>query len=269
MKDENVFIFFIKEVASFWFIALVSFFFAIALFWNFPPWDRFFFSLGFTWAMVFGFMMYKGVQPRDEVDEVDNKSGVKKLQENPIYLYMGQPCAICDTDEPVSDKIEGCDWCQDVIIAERTDWDPSLIKPILRNISDMTNEEALEVANLVWWALGNKKIESVEIKTTPIFAYAAIYFDWSPDQGKYDSAEDKDDWVRNNGEIKVDSFVLSLDNAHHTIKLFKIENVGEWNERKTPMQVYQSHKVTAYLLGKGFNLGILEEGTYIIRNQNR
>lgn len=191
-------------------------------------------------------------------------SNLKKLQRNPLYLYTGQPCAICDTDEPVSDRIEGCDIVDDTIIAERADWNPSIIKPILRDISDMTDEEGLEVANIAWWALGNKKIEKVEVKRTPIFPYTAIYFDWAPDQERYDSAEDKEEYIRNCGDVEVSKFVLSLDNAHHTIKLYKI--IDEENGKTEIMQPYQSHKVTAYLLSKGFNLGILEEGTYIIRN---
>ena len=191
---------------------------------------------------------------------------MKKLEQNPIHLYIGQPCAIYDTDEPVSDTIEGCDFVQDKIIAERTNWDPSVIKPILRDISNIKMDEALEVANIVWFALGNKKIDKVEIKTTPLFAYAAIYFDWSVDQFIFDSTDykNRDEFLKVNGEIKVDKFILSLDNAHHTIKLFRIES--EETGKLIPMQIYQSHKVTAYLIGKGFNLGILEEGSYIIRN---
>ena len=104
---------------------------------------------------------------------------MKKLEKNPIHLYVGQICAICDTDQPVQDKIEGCDFERDLIISERTNYDPSIIKPILRDISDITKEEALEAANIVWFAIGNKKIEDVEIKTTPIFPYAAIYFNWN------------------------------------------------------------------------------------------
>lgn len=191
---------------------------------------------------------------------------MKSLEKNPIHLYIGSPCAVCDTNDPVSDHIEGCDFVNDEIISERVNYKPEIIKPILRDISNMTSEEALEVANLVWFAIGNKKIDKVEVKTTPIFPYAAIYFDWSPDQMIYDSLEydDRTEFLKDNGEIKIDKFILSLDNAHHTIKLFRIEN--EATGKLIPMPVYQSHKVTAYLLSKGFNLGILEEGTYIIRN---
>lgn len=179
---------------------------------------------------------------------------MKQLEKNPIHLYTGQLCAIYDTDQPVQDVIEGCDFVQDVIISERTRWDPSIIKPMLRDISDMTKEEALEVANIVWFALGNKKIEDVEIKTTPIFPYAAIYFDWCQEQFS--------------GELQVDKFILSLDNDHHTVKLFQIKKLPVY-EQLIPMTIYQSHKLTVYLIQKGFNLGILEEDSYLIRNLNK
>lgn len=178
---------------------------------------------------------------------------MKKLEKNPIHLYIGQLCAICDTDHPIQDKIEGCDFERDLIISERTNYDPSIIKPILRNISDITKEEALEAANIVWFALGNKKIEDVEIKTTPIFPYAAIYFNWYQEQYS--------------GELEADRFILSLDNDHHTVKLFQVKKLPVY-EQLIPMPIYQSHKLTAYLIQKGFNLGILEEGTYLIRNKS-
>lgn len=178
---------------------------------------------------------------------------MEKLENNPIHLYVGQLCAICDTDQPVQDIIEGCDFVQDLIISERTNYDPSIIKPILRDISDITKKEALEVANIVWFALGNKKIEAVEIKTTPIFPYAAIYFDWCQEQF--------------NPELQPDKFILSLDNDHHTVKLFQIKKLPVY-EQLVPMPIYQSHKLTVYLIQKGFNIGILDEGSYLIRNKS-
>ena len=185
----------------------------------------------------------------------------KQLDKNPLYLYTGSPCAICDTDDQVSAIIEGCDYSQDKVISERTDWEPKIIKPILRDISNITEEEALEVANLAWFAIGNRKIDKVEIKTTPIFPYAAIYFDWSPDDTVFDVSEGKREPI-------VDKFVLSIDNDHHTIKLFQIKPMPVY-EQLIPMPVYQSHKLTVYLLKQGFNLGILEEGSYIIRNYKK
>lgn len=180
---------------------------------------------------------------------------MKKLDKNPIHLYIGVPCAICDTDMPVSDTIEGCDWIQDKIIAERVDWEPEVIKPVLRDVSDITNQEALEIVNMAWFPANNRPIEKVTIQTTSLFPMAAIYFDWGP----FDLIENED-FIPN-------SFVFSLDNAHHTLKLYAIDKNN--NNKLVPMQVYQSHKITTYLILKGFDIGILDEGTYIIRNQNK
>lgn len=178
---------------------------------------------------------------------------MKKLDKNPIHLYIGSPCVICDTDEPVSDKIEGCDYEQDVIICERTNWDPDLIKPILKPISNITVEEALHVVNLAWFPVNKKLVEKVEVKVTHLFPYAAIYFNWGP----FDFWEGEDKYEN--------SFIMSLDNAHHSIKLFSIDK--ENDDKLIPMQVYRGHSITAYLISRGFNVGILEEGTYILQNK--
>lgn len=179
---------------------------------------------------------------------------MKKLTQNPIHLYAGVPCAICDSDEPVPDHIEGCDWYQDKILAERVSWEPEIIKPILRDISDITKEEALHIINMAWWPVNKVPIENLELKTTPVFPYAAIYFTWGP----FDFWEGEDKYTN--------EFVLSLDNDHHTIKLFSIDK--EKNDKLIPMPIYQSHKITVYLIQSGFNLGFLEEGSYLIRNKN-
>lgn len=170
---------------------------------------------------------------------------MKKLEKNPLYLYMGQPCAVCDTNEPVSDFIEGCDFVQDKVIAERTTWEPEIIKPILRDISDMNKEEAIEVVNIAWWPINQQRIEEVELKTTPLFPHAGIYFKWPL----------KEDFP--------DEFILSFDRSHNTIRLIKIKD-----EKTYDMPIYQAHKLTAYLISRGFDLGLLEEGTFIIRNKH-
>lgn len=177
---------------------------------------------------------------------------MKKLDKNPIHLYVGSPCMICDTDEPVLDKIEGCDYEQDVIISERVSWNPDLIKPILRNISDITKEEALVAVNLAWFPVNKKEIKEIELKVTPLFPYAAIYFNWGP----FDFWEGEDKYEN--------SFIMSLENDHHSIKLF---SVNKENDKLIPMPVYQTHHITSYLISKGFDIGILQEGTYIITNK--
>lgn len=187
---------------------------------------------------------------------------MKQLDKNPIHLYVGLPCAICDSEQPVSDVIEGCDYVLDKIIAERTSWEPNIIKPILRDISDLTREEAIEAANIVWSPVNGERIEDVEIKLTPIFPHAAIYFKWPIRKS------DSDD------NLIQQEFALSMEKHHHTIRLVEIADVIvkknglEHKVEFLELPIYQSHKLTSYLISRGFNLGILDEGSYIIRNKN-
>lgn len=64
-------------------------------------------------------------------------------------LYIGCPCMIFDNqNDPKCGTpaiIEGCDFVQNKIICERANFDPSVVKPILRPITDMKKEEAIEV----------------------------------------------------------------------------------------------------------------------------
>lgn len=197
---------------------------------------------------------------------------MKKLEKNPIYLYTGQPCAICDTDNPAFDKIEGCDFSQDIIIAERANWNPDVIKPILRDISDMTQEEAIEAVNIIWFPVNKERIESVEIKTTPIFPWACIYFKW-PVKEHIPEGVDIKEYRLVCGDFIQKEFALCLDNNHHTIRLIEFVKTviykehNKFNSEYCELPIYQSYKLTAYLLSRGFNLGILEEGSYIIRNK--
>lgn len=187
---------------------------------------------------------------------------MKKLEVNPVYFYMGQPCAICDTDNPVSDFIEGCDFVQDKIISERVNWNPEIIKPILRDISDMTIEEAVEAVNIAWWPINKQRIDNVELKTTPLFPHAGIYFKW-PIKENIPEGVGEEEWRLINGDFQQDEFILSFDSSHNTIRLVKI-----FEGKTYDMPIYQSHKLTIYLISKGFDLGILDEGSYIIRNKN-
>lgn len=195
---------------------------------------------------------------------------MKKLEKNPLYLYMGQPCAVCDTNEPVSDFIEGCDFVQDKVIAERTTWEPEIIKPILRDISDMNKEEAIEAVNIAWWPINRQRIEEVELKTTPLFPHAGIYFKW-PIKENIPDGVSEEEWRKENGEFHQDEFILSFEKSHNTIRLVRVLNEEQKVRYKTEyydMPIYQSHKLTAYLISKGFDLGLLEEGTFVIRNKH-
>ncbi len=63
-------------------------------------------------------------------------------------LYIGFPCLIFDsTDKAVGTPatIEGVDIVANKVICERANFDPSVVKPILRLIRDMKKSEAIEV----------------------------------------------------------------------------------------------------------------------------
>lgn len=73
---------------------------------------------------------------------------MKKLKDY-LHLYPGVDIAICEKGiEPVSHYLEGIDWENDSVIAERVNYKFEQIKPILRLLSNMTDEEAIVLANL-------------------------------------------------------------------------------------------------------------------------
>lgn len=62
-----------------------------------------------------------------------------------LHFYPKAPILIYEPGiEPVSHYLEGIDWCLGKAIAERVNYDPSWIKPILRPLSDITEEEKAE-----------------------------------------------------------------------------------------------------------------------------
>lgn len=68
-----------------------------------------------------------------------------------LPLYPKVPILICEPGiEPVSHYLEGYDWYLGKAIAERVSYDPSWIKPILRPLSSMTEEETEHVANMCY-----------------------------------------------------------------------------------------------------------------------
>ena len=76
---------------------------------------------------------------------------MEKKLEDCLHLYKKVPIAIYDGGEPVGHYLEGLDWNipGKEVIAERVGWDYSKIKPILRPLSSMTNDEWTEVASLI------------------------------------------------------------------------------------------------------------------------
>lgn len=76
---------------------------------------------------------------------------MKKKIEDYLHFYPKVDIAICEPGvEPISHHLEGFDWDneQKPVIAERTDYPYSWIKPILRPLSDITDEEFKEVVIL-------------------------------------------------------------------------------------------------------------------------
>jgi hypothetical protein len=68
-----------------------------------------------------------------------------------LHLYPKVPIAICEPGvEPVSHYLEGIDWYLDKAIAERVDYPFEWIKPILRPITDLTEEEAARLGQLLF-----------------------------------------------------------------------------------------------------------------------
>lgn len=70
-----------------------------------------------------------------------------------FIFYVGCDCLIFDNFENPKlgspSYIEGVDIIANKVICERANFDPSLIKPILRPISDMKIEEAIKIMEIV------------------------------------------------------------------------------------------------------------------------
>jgi hypothetical protein len=63
-----------------------------------------------------------------------------------LHYYPKAKILICEPGvEPVSHYLEGVDWYLGKAIAERVSYDPTWIKLLLRPLSDMTEEEGMEI----------------------------------------------------------------------------------------------------------------------------
>ena len=69
-----------------------------------------------------------------------------KITAQDLILYIGLPCAIYDGGEPVSHYIEGVDVNQNKVIAERTNYNPEQIKPILKPLEELTIEDTVFIS---------------------------------------------------------------------------------------------------------------------------
>src|ERR1035437_6325938 len=75
---------------------------------------------------------------------------MKKQLKDYLHLYKKVPIAIYEEGcEPVGHYLEGIDWCNDKVIAERVNYDYENIKPILRPLCDVTKKEILEIGKIL------------------------------------------------------------------------------------------------------------------------
>ncbi len=64
----------------------------------------------------------------------------KKITASDLQFYCGLSCLVYGGGEPVTDTIEGVDIIQNKVISERANYEPHQIKPILKQLKDITLE---------------------------------------------------------------------------------------------------------------------------------
>lgn len=69
----------------------------------------------------------------------------RKITAHDLQFYGGLKCLIYDGGEPVSDTIEGIDLHLNKVISERANYDPIQIKPILKQLENITLEEVVYI----------------------------------------------------------------------------------------------------------------------------
>lgn len=74
---------------------------------------------------------------------------MKKLKAIDFRFFIGCPCYITDTNEWVPSIIEGIDHISDMVISERVNYSPNLIKPVLRKFESLSRHE-IEQLNKLW-----------------------------------------------------------------------------------------------------------------------
>ena len=74
---------------------------------------------------------------------------MKTLKAIDFRFFIGCPCYITDTDQPVPSTIEGIDGQLNMVISERVNYEPSVIKPILRRFETLSRHEVDEL-NKLW-----------------------------------------------------------------------------------------------------------------------
>jgi len=72
-----------------------------------------------------------------------------KLKAIDFRLFIGCPCYIFDTDQPVPSTIEGIDGVLDMVLSERVSYPPGIIKLVLRKFESISRHE-VEGLNKLW-----------------------------------------------------------------------------------------------------------------------
>lgn len=116
----------------------------------------------------------------------------RKLKAVDFRLYIGCPCYIFDTDHPVLDSIEGIDGVLNMVISERVNYHPSIIKPVLRRFESLSRYEVEELSEL--WPKENIKrttFESIQLDANIVNYLSSInvdVFGWIDDGLAIDAA---------------------------------------------------------------------------------
>lgn len=167
-----------------------------------------------------------------------------------IHLYCGQLAQISELSQRMiaygweDGQVKITGYLIDCLEKE----DAFNIKPILRPLSDMADEEAKKVVMI---ALKRDDATGLKINRTPERNYVSIWYaQWLP-MGDYQ----KKQWTECDLEICIsDDFTI----YNHTFYR-KGNGTAVGNE-----PLYHQHETTAYLLSKGFDLfGLIEAGLAI------
>jgi len=96
---------------------------------------------------------------------------MKKLNAIDFRFFIGCPCYITDSNPFVLSTIEGIDNSLNMVISERVNYSPDLIKPILRKLDSLSRHEVEEL-NKLW---PNEKINRTTFDSIKLDAEITNY----------------------------------------------------------------------------------------------
>lgn len=84
----------------------------------------------------------------------------KKITALDLAPFVGLPCAIYSGGEPVSHYIEGVDVYLNKVIAERVNYEPEQVKPILKDLCLLSIEDTVYIScNIMEYDKGTKEVQ--------------------------------------------------------------------------------------------------------------